>query len=558
MASKEFKFSEEARAKVLKGVNTLSDAVKVTLGPRGRNVVIQKQFGPPHITKDGVTVAREVELKDPFENMGAQMLKQVAQKTADVAGDGTTTATVLAQAIVTEGSKLVSADYNPTDLKRGIDHAVGHIVRELDKLSKPVTSKKEIAQIGTISSNEDAEIGEMIADAMEQVGNEGVISLEEGKAIKTELTVVNGYQWDKGYLSQHFATNEKLECVLDEPLILMCEKAVSNVQLVIPVLKACHEAFPGKPLLVIAEDIGGDALPTFIVNHLKESFRSCCVRAPGFGNRRKEMLNDLAALTGATLVSEDIGLKLESFGQVPTNEAGQPIGPPMGLQWLGYAKRVIVTKGTCTVIEGGGDPKKIEAKIAEVRAAIEASEGDWDREKQEERLAKLAGGVAVIAVGAATEAEMKEKKDRVEDALNATRAAVQEGIVAGGGVAILRAAKVLDSIEVPDELVHGVNIVRKAVEEPLRRIALNAGVDPTLIRLKVLENDDVNFGYNARTEKFEDLVAAGVIDPAKVVRCALQNAASVAGLVLTTECMIAEKPEEKQQQPPGMPPMGMM
>ncbi len=557
MASKEFKFAEEARSKVLKGVDTLANAVKVTLGPRGRNVVIQKAFGPPHITKDGVTVAREVELEDQFENMGAQMLKQVAQKTADVAGDGTTTATVLAQAIVQEGSKLVTAGYNPTDLKRGIDFAVEKVVEEIGNISRPIASKDEIAQIGTISSNEDKEVGDMIADAMEQVGNEGVISLEEGKALKTELTVVNGYQFDRGYLSTHFATNEKLESVLEEPLILICERAVSNVQIVIPVLKACHEAFPGKPLLVIADDVGGDALPTFVVNHIRDSFKSCCVKAPGFGDRRKEMLNDLAVLTGATVVSEDVGLKLESFGVQATDQNGQPFGPPTGLQWLGYAKRVITTKNTCTIVEGGGDPEKVESKIAEIRSAIEAATSDWDRDRQEERLAKLAGGVAVIAVGAATEAEMKEKKDRVEDALNATRAAVQEGIVAGGGVAILRAAKILDSIEVPEELRRGVDIVRKATEEPLRRIVLNAGGDPTLVRLKILESEDQNFGYNARTEQFEDLVKSGVIDPAKVVRCALQNAASVAGLVLTTECMIAEKPQENQQQsgPHQMPMM---
>jgi len=504
----------------------------------------------------GVTVAREVELEDPFENMGAQMLKQVAQKTADVAGDGTTTATVLAQAIVRDGSKLVTAGYNPTDLKRGIDFAVEKVVDEIARISKPIESKTEITQIGTISSNEDQEVGEMIADAMEQVGNEGVISLEEGKAIKTELNVVNGYQFDKGYLSQHFATNERLESVLEEPLILMVERAVSNVQVVIPVLKACHEAFPGKPLLLIADDVGGDALPTFVVNHLRDSFKSCCVRAPGFGDRKKEMLNDLATLTGATLVSEDVGLKLENFGQQPTDEAGQPVGPIVGLQWLGYAKRAIITKNNCTIVEGGGNPEAVEKKVTEIRAAMEACTSEWDKERQEERLAKLAGGVAVIAVGAATEAEMKEKKDRVEDALNATRAAVQEGIVAGGGVAILRAAQVLDSITIPDDLVNGVNIVRQAIEEPLRRIALNAGADPTLIRLKVLENDDVNFGYNARTEKFEDLVKSGVIDPAKVVRCALQNAASIAGLALTTECMIAEKPAKNP--PPGPPQMPMM
>ncbi|KKL16263.1 hypothetical protein LCGC14_2497330, partial [marine sediment metagenome] len=457
MASKEFRFADEARAKMLKGVNILSDAVKVTLGPRGRNVVIQKQWGAPHITKDGVTVAKEVKLEDPFEDMGAQMLKQVAQKTADVAGDGTTTATVLAQAIVTEGTKLVTAEYNPTDLKRGIDFAVEKIVEEIEKNSKTVTSKKEVTQVGTISSNEDAEIGQMIADAMEQVGNEGVISIEEGKKLKSELNVVTGYQFDKGYLSTYFATNEKLECVLEEPLILICEKQVNNVQIVLPLLKACHEQLPDRPLLLIAEDVGGDALPTFVINHQRDSFKSCCVKAPGFGDRRKEMLNDIATLTGATLVSEDVGLKLENFD----------------ISWVGQAKRAIITKGNCTIIEGRGDTTAVETRVAEIRSEIDAADGDWDQEKQEERLAKLVGGVAMISVGGATETEMKEKKDRVEDALNATRAAVQEGIVAGGGVAILRAAQVLDSFDIPEDLLNGVKIVRKAAEEPLRRIVLN-------------------------------------------------------------------------------------
>ena len=557
MGAKEFRFSEEARKKILAGVDTLANAVKVTLGPRGRNVVIQKQFGPPHVTKDGVTVAKEVELEDQFENMGAQMLKQVAQKTADVAGDGTTTATVLAQAIVQHGSKLVSAGYNPTDLKRGIDFAVEAIVGEIAKISKPIESKKEIAQVGTISANGDTAIGDMIAEAMEKVGNEGVISLEEGKGLKDELDVVNGYQFDRGYLSAHFATNEKLECVLENPLILLADKPISNVQLVIPVLKTCHERYPGRPLLVVAEDVGGDALPTFVVNHLKDSFKSCCVKSPGFGDRRKEMLGDIAALTGATVISEDVGLKLESFAQPVTDITGNPTNAISGLQWLGSAKRVIVTKGSCTIVEGEGNASDIEARVASVRSAIDAASG-WDREKQEERLAKLAGGVAVISVGAATEAEMKEKKDRVEDALNATRAAVQEGIVAGGGVAILRASSVLDTIDIPEEFIRGVNIIKQAVEEPLRRIAANAGSDPTMVRMKVLDVEDSHFGYNARTEKFENLVEAGVIDPAKVVRCALQNAASVAGLVLTTECMMAEKPAENSQQQGGMPPMQMM
>lgn len=542
MTSKSFKFAEEARAKILIGVNTLADAVKITLGPRGRNVVIQKSFGAPHITKDGVTVAKEVILKDPFENMGAQMLKQVAQKTADVAGDGTTTATVLAQSIIQEGSKLVSADAeSPINIRRGINFAVEKIVNELAKMSKEIDSKTEIAQIGTISSNDDKEIGEMIADAMEQVGNEGVISLEEGKGIKTELNVVNGYEFDRGYLSPRFATNERLESVLEEPLILICDKPVNNVQVLLPILEACHTKFNGRPLLIIAEDVAGDALPTLVINHMRDSFKSCAVKAPGFGDRRKEMLSDIATITGASLVSEDVGSKLENFE----------------IDWLGSAQRVVITRNSCTIIKGCGDTSAIEERVAEIRVSVEASVSEWDRDKQEERLAKLVGGVAVISVGAPTEAEMKEKKDRVEDALNATRAAVQEGVVAGGGVAILRAAQTLDLIDIPSEFQYGAKIVRKAAEEPLRRIVLNAGGDPTLVRLEVLKEDDLGFGFNAKTEKFENLIEAGVIDPVKVVRCALQNAASVAGLVLTTECMIADNPEDNSQKsgPPGMPMM---
>jgi len=539
MTSKSFKFGEDARAKILKGVNTLADAVKITLGPRGRNVMMQKSFGPPHSSKDGVTVAKQVELKDPFENMGAQMLKQVAQKTADVAGDGTTTATVLAQAIVAEGSKLVSAGYNPSDLKRGIDFAVDKIVTELKNISKPVTSQTEIAQIGTISSNGDVEIGDMIASAMEKVGNEGVISLEEGKGINTELNVVNGYEFDRGYLASQFATNERLESILEEPIILICEKAITNVQVMLPILKKCHEEFNDRPLLIIAENCGGDALPTLVINHLRKTFISCAVKAPGFGDRRKEMLSDLAVLTGATLISEDVGLKLENFD----------------INWLGSAQRVITSKNSCTIVKGQGEPSAVEDRVAEIRTAIKNAIGDWDKDKQEERLAKLVGGVAVISVGAHTEAEMKEKKDRVEDALSATRAAVQEGIVAGGGVAILRAAQVFDSIDVPAEFEHGTKIVFKAAEEPLKRIVLNAGGDPTLVRIGVLKSDDLGFGFNAQTEQFENLIESGVIDPVKVVRCALQNAASIAGLALTTECMIADDPEENKQDAQQMPMM---
>lgn len=537
MTSKSFKFSEDARSKVLIGVNTLADAVKVTLGPRGRNVVIQKQFGPPHVTKDGVTVAKQVELKDPFEDMGAQMLKQVAQKTADVAGDGTTTATVLAQAIISEGNKLVSAGYNPTDLKRGIDFAVDHVVKKIGEMSRPITSKIEIAQIGTISANEDKEIGEMIADAMEQVGNDGVISLEEGRGIQTELDVVNGYQFDRGYIAPNFMTNDKSESVLENPLILLTDNNVNNVSVVLPILEACHKQFNGRPLLIIADDVVGDALATLVINHLKGAFTSCCVKTPGFGDRRKEMVSDLAVLTGATVVSDTLGYKLENFD----------------IDWLGTAKRVVTTKNSCTIIEGHGDPQSIESRVTEIRNGMDTIVSDWDREKQEERLAKLVGGVAVISVGAPTETEMKEKKDRVEDALSATRAAVQEGVVAGGGVAILRASSVLDDIDIPEEFESGVKIVRKATEEPLRRIVLNAGAEYALVKMTVLNEDDIGFGFNARTEKFENLIDAGVIDPAKVVRCALQNAASVAGLALTTECMIADDPDDEQKSAnPGM------
>jgi chaperonin GroEL len=559
MSAKMFKFSREAQEKVIAGVNTLANAVKVTLGPRGRNVVIQKQHGAPHITKDGVTVAKEVFLEDPFEDMGAQMVKQVASKTADVAGDGTTTATVLAQAIVNEGAKLVAAEHNPTDLKRGIDFAVGHVVNALQMMSKEITSKNEITQVGVISSNGDEEIGEMIATAMEEVGNEGVISLEEGKGIKTELSVVTGYQFDKGYLSQHFVTNEKLECVLENPLILMCDSDVSNVSLILPVLKTCDEKYPGRPLLLVALDAGGDALPTMVINHLKKSFLSCAVKAPGFGDRRKEMLSDMAVLTGGTVVSSDVGLKLENFASPEENvmvNSGSS-GPPRGIKWLGSAKRVIVTKHSCTIIEGCGNPEDIESRVAEIRSAADAADGDWDRERQEERLAKLVGGVAVISVGASTETEMKEKKDRIEDALSATKAAVQEGIVPGGGIALLEAGNILNNVEIPEEFANGVNVVKKALKEPLYRIVANAGMEPVVVGMTIEDCNGLNFGYNARTNKYEDLVKAGVIDPTKVVRCALQNAASIASLVLTTECMIADKPKEEKpsQSRGGMPVM---
>lgn len=539
--AKEFKFGDEAREKILKGVNTLADAVGVTLGPRGRTVVMQKSYGPPQSSKDGATVAREISLEDPFEDMGAQMVKEVASKTAIISGDGTSTGTVLAQALIKEGTKLVAAGHNPMDIKRGIDFAVAHIVKEVAAMSKDVESSDEIAQIGTISSNGDSDVGKMIADAMEKVGNEGIISLEEGKSVVTELSVVKGYNFDRGYLAPHFVSNEKMEAILEEPVILVTDKNINNAQhVMIPIMEKTHAVFPGRPLLIIADSVEGEALPTLVINKLKGAFVSCPVKAPGFGDRRREMLEDIAILTGATLVSEDVGLKIENF---------EP-------EWLGTAKRSTSTSGGTTIIEGGGADEALEERVDSIRAQIGAAPSEWDKEKQEERLAKLAGGVAVIAVGAATEAEMKEKKDRVEDALAATTAAVQEGIVAGGGVAILRASMTLDELDVPPDLTTGVSIVKKAAQEPIRRIVLNAGGEPSDIIRGVLENETVTFGYNARTEKFEDLVESGVIDPAKVVRCALQNAASVAGLVLTTECMIATKPEPDKQQQPGQ--MGMM
>jgi len=536
--SKDFKFDQAARDKILSGVNILAKAVGTTLGPKGRTVLIQKPYGSAVGTKDGVSVAREVSLEDPFENMGCDLVKQAAEKTCSDTGDGTTSATVLAQKLIEEGLKLVSAGHAPIDLKRGIDFAVSKVVDELRTKAKEVTSSEEIAQVGTISANGDAEVGNMIADAMKQVGNEGVITLEEGKSMKDELTVVNGYQFDKGYLSPHFATNDRLECVLENPAILITDKNINNVSVVIPIMEKTAKAFPGRSLLIIADNVEGDALPTMILNHLKKSLISCAVRAPGFGDRRKEMLQDLATLTGATCVSEDLGTKLEQFDA----------------SMLGSAKRVIINGNNTTVVEGGGDLLAIEDRVAKVRASIEMADGDWDVKRQEERLAKMVGGVAVIAVGAATEGEMKEKKDRVEDALAATKAAVEEGIVSGGGVALLRAAKVLDKLDAPAEFKYGIEIVKKAALEPFRRILLNAGKDPSEVLMTVMSNPDERFGYNAQTENFEDLMASGVIDPVKVVRCALQNAASVAGLVLTTECMIVNKPEKKEghQQHMGM------
>lgn len=539
MTAKDFEFGADARDKVLKGINTLADAVKVTLGPCGRNVVIQKAYGSPHITKDGVTVAREVNLEDPFEDMGAQVVKEVASKTADVAGDGTTTATVLAQAIYSEGSKLVAAGHNPTQLKQGVDWAVVKVVEYLSTISKKVTSSEEISQVGSISSNGDTDIGNMIAKAMDEVGNEGVITLEEGKTLNTELTVVNGYQFDKGYLNVNFVTNEKLEAVLEDARVLVTDLPLNNSAVMVPLMEKYHASQnQGKPLLVISDSVEGEALALMVINNLKRTFPCCAVKSPGFGDRKKEMLQDIAILTGATLISEEMGHKLENFK----------------VDWVGRARRIVVTKNNTTIIEGQGDSDKVQERVAQIRSAVEAADNDWDKEKQQERLAKLVGGVAVISVGAATETEMKEKKDRVEDALAATRAAVEEGIVPGGGVALLRASRQLETLEVPENFKYGVQLVKRALSSPLKQIVANADGDASVVVNDVLASKDVNFGFNARTNKYEDLVASGVIDPVKVVRCALQNAASVAGLMLTTECMIANKPEEKTK---GHQEMGM-
>ncbi len=538
MAAKDIKFDQDARAKLLAGVNQMANAVKVTLGPKGRNVVIEKSFGSPTVTKDGVTVAKEIEVEDKFENMGAQMVKEVASKTSDVAGDGTTTATVLAQAIFREGSKLVVAGMNPMELKRGIDKAVDAIVGELSKMSKPTRDSDEIAQVGTISANSDATIGKIIAEAMEKVGREGVITVEEAKSMETELDVVEGMQFDRGYLSPYFVTDpERMETVLEEPLILLHEKKISSMKDLLPVLE--QTARQGKPLLIVAEDIDGEALATLVVNKIRGTLQAAAVKAPGFGDRRKAMLQDMAILTGGQVIAEELGLKLEN----------------VTLKDLGKCKRVQIDKDNTTVIGGAGTKKDIDGRCNEIRSQIEETRSDYDREKLQERLAKLVGGVAVVKVGAATETEMKEKTARVEDALHATRAAVEEGIVAGGGVALLRAQKALDSLTLDDEQQAGANIIRRAIEEPLRMISENAGVEGSIVIDKV-KNGKGGFGFNASTEEYEDLLKAGVIDPTKVVRSALQNAASVASLLLTTEAMVAERPEEKKDMP-AMPPGGM-
>jgi chaperonin GroEL len=529
MAAKEILYQQEAREKMLRGVNAITRAVRVTLGPKGRNVLIEKSWGAPIVTKDGVTVAKEIELADKFENMGAQMVKQVASKTSDVAGDGTTTATVLAQAIFREGSKLVAAGMNPMDLKRGIDKAVAVVVDQLQKMSKPTRDSAEIAQVGTVSANGDELIGKMIAEAMEKVGKEGVITVEEAKAMDSTLEVVEGMQFDRGYLSPYFVTDtESMEVVLEDPLILLHEKKISNMKDLLPLLEQVVR--DGKPLLIVAEEIDGEALATLVVNKIRGTLAVAAVKAPGFGDRRKALLEDMAVLTGGTVVSEELGLKLENV--TPKD--------------LGRAKKVVVDKDNTTLIDGRGAKKAIEARIGEIRAQIEKSTSDYDKEKLQERLAKLAGGVAVVKVGAATEAEMKEKKARVEDALHATRAAVEEGIVPGGGVALLRAQSSLDGLAegLPEDQKPGVAIVRRAIEEPLRQISENAGVEGSIVVDRV-KNGKGSFGFNAATEVYEDLIKAGVIDPTKVVRSALQNAASVAGLLLTTEVSIAEKVEKK-------------
>jgi len=529
MAAKDVKFHENARARILKGVNTLADAVKVTLGPKGRNVVLARSFGAPVITKDGVSVAKEIELKDRFENMGAQMVKEVASKTGDIAGDGTTTATVLAQAIVKEGMKYVTSGMNPMDLKRGIDKAVSAVVAELQTLSKPITTSKETAQVGTISANADESIGKIIADAMDKVGKEGVITVEDGKSLENELDVVEGMQFDRGYISPYFINNpDKQTAVLDDPLILLHDKKISNIRDLLPVLEAVAKA--SKPLLIIAEDLEGEALATLVVNSMRGVLKVAAVKAPGFGDRRKAMLEDIAILTGATVISEETGLQLEKAT----------------LAELGRAKRVEVQKEATLIIDGAGDQAKIEARVKTIRTQIDAATSDYDREKLQERVAKLAGGVAVIKVGAATEVEMKEKKDRVDDALHATRAAVEEGIVPGGGVALLRARSRIESLKGDNaDQEAGIRIVMRALEEPLRAIAANAGDEPSVVVAKVLEGKG-NFGYNAATGAYGDLVEMGVIDPTKVTRTALQNAASVAGLILTTDATVAEAPADEK------------
>ena len=535
MAAKDVRFSSDARNKMLRGVDILADAVKVTLGPKGRNVVIDKSFGAPRITKDGVTVAKEIELEDKFENMGAQMVREVASKTNDKAGDGTTTATVLAQAIVREGAKYVAAGINPMDLKRGVDLAVEAAIKDIKARAKKIASSDEVAQVGTISSNGDTSIGQMIAQAMQKVGNEGVITVEEAKTSETELDVVEGMQFDRGYLSPYFITNaEKMVAELDEPYILIHEKKLSSLQAMLPVLEAVVQT--GKPLVIVAEDVEGEALATLVVNKLRGGLKVAAVKAPGFGDRRKAMLEDIAILTSGQMISEELGIKLES----------------VGLPMLGRAKRIRIDKENTTIIDGAGKKEDIDARIAQIKAQIEETTSDYDREKLQERLAKLAGGVAVIRVGGSTEVEVKEKKDRVDDALNATRAAVEEGIVPGGGVALLRAKKAVLALKSPiADVQSGINLVAKALEAPIRQIVENAGVEGSTVVFKIGENPSETWGFNAQTEEYVDMIQAGIVDPAKVVRTALQDAASVAGLLITTEAMVAEMPKDKPAMPMG-------
>jgi chaperonin GroEL len=545
--SKEIQFYESVRGSLLRGVNTLSDAVKVTLGPKGRNVVIEKSFGAPTVTKDGVTVAKEIELEDHFENMGAQMLKEVASKTSDVAGDGTTTATVLAQSIYREGSKLVAGGHNPMELKRGVDQAVVKVVEFIDNLSIPTTGHKEIAQIGTISANNDDAIGSIIAEAMEKVGKQGVITVEEAKSMETSLEIVEGMQFDRGYLSPYFVTDpDRMEVAMDDPFILIHEKKISNMKDLLPLLE--RVARSSKPLIILSEDVDGEALATLVVNKLRGTLQVAAVKAPGFGDRRKAMLQDIAILTGGQVISEDLGLKLENVTEAD----------------LGQAKRIVIDKDNTTIIDGSGNAEDIKARISQISNQIEDTSSDYDREKLEERRAKLHGGVAVIKVGAATEIEMKEKKARVEDALHATRAAVEEGIVPGGGVALLRAQTALDGMTLEGDQHAAVGLIRRALEEPIRQISANAGQEGSVVVQRVREDKNKSAGYNARTDKYEDLIKAGVIDPTKVVRIALQNASSVAGLMLTTECGIADKPKDDSApamgggMPGGMGGMGGM
>ena len=542
MAAKDVKFGTDARNRMLEGVNVLADAVKVTLGPKGRNVVLDKSFGAPRITKDGVSVAKEIELEGKFENMGAQMVKEVASRTNDTAGDGTTTATVLAQAIVKEGMKSVAAGMNPMDLKRGIDTAVSNVVEAIKTMSREVKDSAEVAQVGTISANGENAIGDQIADAMQRVGNEGVITVEENKGLETETDVVEGMQFDRGYLSPYFVTNpEKMTTELEDVLILLHEKKLSSLQPMVPLLETVIQS--GKPLMIIAEDVEGEALATLVVNKLRGGLKIAAVKAPGFGDRRKAMLQDIAVLTGGQVISEDLGMKLEN----------------VGMEMLGTAKKVQITKDETIIIDGNGEKAEIEARVSQIRGQVEETTSDYDKEKLQERLAKLAGGVAVIRVGGSTETEVKERKDRVDDALNATRAAVQEGVVVGGGVALVQAAKGLNGMEgVNADQTAGISIVRRALEAPLRQIAENAGVDGAVVAGKVRESDDAAFGFNAQTEEYGDMFAFGVIDPAKVVRTALEDAASIAGLLITTEAMVADKPSKDGGAGGGMPDMGGM